>query len=120
MMRAAGIVELLNRRSGFRTRSGGTRSMARSNARRASSRSAGAIVAPRASQSCSTAARHHRALRCEARIGRPPTSTSTGLVCICGKWRRATQLLRSIGTLNSRLVDPVVGRHLAASRRHGR
>ena len=45
-----------------------------------------------------TPARHDSALRLEARIGVPSTSTNTGLVWDDGRMRIATQLLNSIGT----------------------
>jgi hypothetical protein len=48
-----------------------------------------------------TAARHHSALRREARTGFPPTSTKIGLVCADGSILTATQLLFSIATSNA-------------------
>src|SRR4051812_21478043 len=51
-------------------------------------RSAGAMAVARARQSCSMQAAHQRALWRDARTGRSATRTVTGLVCICGKYRR--------------------------------
>jgi hypothetical protein len=64
----------------------------------AASRSRARIRGPFCDQHRSTDARHHSALRRDARIGRPPTTTKNGLVWAQPRMRNATQLLRAIGT----------------------
>ena len=48
-----------------------------------------------------TAARHHSALRRDARTGFPPTSTNIGLVCADGSILTATQLLFAMAASNA-------------------
>jgi hypothetical protein len=57
------------------------------------------------SQTLSTHARHHCALRLEARIGFSPMIANTGCVWDEGKMRNATQELRVIGVFEADRVS---------------